>query len=288
MRLYRKKDNSGSILAMVLWVLAGLAIFSLSVARVTGALSYYTEWKMRKVSAYYMFHNIIEMKKIELSKGYLKDGEIGITNELYELEDDKGLRAEYTVYDEEAKLNINYIPASIIEELPGLSSRDAIKIKEYELKPLVVLEEITIALDNTDALDIEAFRSILTVYGRGKVNLNNAGAEVLEIMGLHDSLINGIIEMRLGPDGKRGTQDDIVFGEGESIIDVLKDYAGLSIGDEVDMMKLISKGLLGTGSEHYRINASIYKSKKQIDTYTAVIGIDKNKKFPVVLEWRRL
>ncbi|MBF0253009.1 MAG: hypothetical protein HQL29_04255 [Candidatus Omnitrophica bacterium] len=282
-----KLNNKGSILAMVLWIIAVLALFSLAVSRVTWTLSYYTEWKMSKVRAYYVFHNLVERSKIDIKNGSLNDAQIGIEQEIYENDKEEGLKTKYTIYDEEAKLNINHMPENLIEELPGMSFRDGEKINEYELKPFSVLEEITLALGNITEFKIDDLRPLLTVYGSGKVNINNVSSEVLDVMGLHESLIDDIIEVRLGSDGKKGTLDDIIFDESSGIIEDLKEHAGISTTQEAEIMKLISKGLFGTTTKHYRIEASIYRYDKLIDNYSAVIGPAKNKNTITILEWHR-
>jgi len=48
----------------------------------------------------------------------------------------------------------------------------------------------------------------LTIWGEGKVNPNSATPEVLRSLYLSDQMIEAILEMRLGPDGEAGTEDD--------------------------------------------------------------------------------
>jgi general secretion pathway protein K len=48
----------------------------------------------------------------------------------------------------------------------------------------------------------------LTTWGSGKVNPNSASEEVLRSMYLSEDVIEAVMEMRLGPDGERGTEDD--------------------------------------------------------------------------------
>ncbi|QHI70457.1 type II secretion system minor pseudopilin [Tichowtungia aerotolerans] len=48
----------------------------------------------------------------------------------------------------------------------------------------------------------------LTTWGEGKVNPNSASEEVLRSMYLSEDVIEAIMEMRLGPDGEAGTDDD--------------------------------------------------------------------------------
>jgi general secretion pathway protein K len=48
----------------------------------------------------------------------------------------------------------------------------------------------------------------LTIWGEGKVNPNSATPEVLRSLYLSEQMIEAILELRLGPDGEPGTDDD--------------------------------------------------------------------------------
>lgn len=51
-----------------------------------------------------------------------------------------------------------------------------------------------------------------TIFGDGKVDVNEAGAEVLQAAtGLTPEMVAEILRMRTGPDGVEGTEDDFVF-----------------------------------------------------------------------------
>jgi general secretion pathway protein K len=48
----------------------------------------------------------------------------------------------------------------------------------------------------------------LTTWGDGKINPNSASEAVLRSLYLSEGMIEAIMEMRLGPDGEQGTEDD--------------------------------------------------------------------------------
>jgi len=48
----------------------------------------------------------------------------------------------------------------------------------------------------------------LTTWGDGRINPNSASREVLNSTALSEGVIDAILELRLGPDGKEGTPDD--------------------------------------------------------------------------------
>jgi len=56
------------------------------------------------------------------------------------------------------------------------------------------------------------WRDAFTVFGDGKIDVNEAGADVLQsATGLTPEMVADIIRARLGPDGEEGTEDDFRF-----------------------------------------------------------------------------
>lgn len=53
----------------------------------------------------------------------------------------------------------------------------------------------------------------LTTWGSGKINPNSASQEVLNSLTISEATIDAILELRLGPDGKAGTEDDGITAE---------------------------------------------------------------------------
>ncbi|MCC7299948.1 MAG: general secretion pathway protein GspK [Verrucomicrobia bacterium] len=55
---------------------------------------------------------------------------------------------------------------------------------------------------------ITGIANLLTTWGSGLINPNSAGTNVLNSLKISDGMIDAILELRLGPDGKEGTADD--------------------------------------------------------------------------------
>lgn len=56
------------------------------------------------------------------------------------------------------------------------------------------------------------WRDSFTIFGDGKIDVNEAGADVLQVAaGLTPEMSADIIRARLGPDGEEGTEDDLRF-----------------------------------------------------------------------------
>lgn len=57
------------------------------------------------------------------------------------------------------------------------------------------------------------WRDAFTIFGDGKVDVNEALTDVLQaVTGLDPEMVDGILRQRVGPDGVEGTEDDYRFG----------------------------------------------------------------------------
>lgn len=81
----------------------------------------------------------------------------------------------------------------------------------------------------------------LTTFGEGKVNPNAASEEVLRSLYLSEDVIAAILELRLGPDGDPGTEDDGItqedftaLGLDGSIFSLTPQYAKITSEGEVN------------------------------------------------------
>lgn len=114
-------------------------------------------------------------------------------------------------------------------------------------------------------------REYLTIYGDGRVNINTASEHVLYALGMNDSLINKLVSLRQGPDGREGTTDDFIF---ERVHDLASDLLK-SVQLEVDEIKQIdllnSAARLKTSSRFFSIQSSSRLDNSRLsDTVWAV------------------
>jgi len=96
----------------------------------------------------------------------------------------------------------------------------------------------------------------VTIYGTGAVNINTASREVLEALGLADTLVDKILLVRRGKDGIDGTPDDYVFLRTFEITTDLNAAMGLNLDEARAIDALNMKGLLGTNSFYFTIEAT--------------------------------
>lgn len=195
-----------------------------------------------------------------------------------------GLQAEpeiiFGILDENRKININMAPLAVLRRLPGMNDSKAAALKDWIDKdsdvrvggaesnyyaalqppyackngPLESLEELQLVSGFT-AQDVSAWRSLVTVFGDGKVNVNTTTAAVLVCLGLQETTAERIIKFRAGPDGIPYTQDDFVFRSENTITETLIKKLKLPLKAQVTLHRLVSRGLLGVRSSHFRVHA---------------------------------
>jgi very-short-patch-repair endonuclease len=95
---------------------------------------------------------------------------------------------------------------------------------------------------------ISGIVGLLTTWGDGKVNPNSASREVLNSLNIPESVIDAVLELRLGPDGKEGTDDDGLtardldaMGSDSAQFTLVPEYVAItSIGDVGGLQSKIS------------------------------------------------
>ncbi len=94
-----------------------------------------------------------------------------------------------------------------------------------------------------------------TIFGDGKVDVNEAGAEVLQAAtGLTPEMVAEILRMRAGPDGVERTEDDFIFESTEQLRGWLQasalpmDQVMSRLTTESTVKRIDSRGLVGDRS----------------------------------------
>jgi len=96
----------------------------------------------------------------------------------------------------------------------------------------------------------------VTIYGEGAVNINTAPKEVLEALGLSETLVEKILTARRGKDGIDGTPDDTVFLKTFEIATDVNSIVQLTLDESRAIDYLNMKGLLTTDSFYFTIEAT--------------------------------
>lgn len=205
----------------------------------------------------------------------------------YLLEDGKTLR--WGVVDEESKLNLNKTDeltlTNLLTDVLGLNDQDASKLArslldwringESELVGFYsedyypnlqypypkksanyeTLDEILL-VKGVDKQIYDKIINYVTIYGSGAVNVNTASKEVLEALGMTDALVEKILTVRRGRDQVDATSDDQVFLKPYEIAVDVNGVVPLTLDESRLIDALNAKGLLGTNSFYYTIEAT--------------------------------
>ena len=99
------------------------------------------------------------------------------------------------------------------------------KNAEYE-----TLDEIMLVKGMTRDM-YDKLINYVTIYGDGAVNINTASKDVLESLGLTDTLVDKILSLRRGKDGIDATADDNVFLQTYDIASEVNAATPLTLGE---------------------------------------------------------
>lgn len=201
----------------------------------------------------------------------------------------------YGFIDEEQKININTAPQEVLSRLmqlaagtePGSAEKTACAIADYRDADTVTKEgvdesfvygvkmknssfEILDELKQVPGITPEIFLKIkgyITVYGTGKVNINTAEQEVLEILGLSRELAKKVLLFRAGKDGVEGTSDDNIVDEINNYWEAVSGFENFTPQEKGELEGFLLSGALSTRSSCVFINseATLKNKKKSID-----------------------
>lgn len=120
-------------------------------------------------------------------------------------------------------------------------------------RPFRSVDEMGLVLGMEDLAKIKPdWRDAFTIFGDGKIDVNEAGPDVLQAAtGLTPEMTADVIRARLGPDGEEGTEDDLRFAS----IDQLNGWltassypagqAAARLATESSVKRIDSRGIVG-------------------------------------------
>lgn len=266
------KDEKAGILIFVMWVLIILSLFSIAISRNSAS-----DIKLAR-------HESIGIKLLYLAKA-------GVVKAIIDLNEDKnnydslnegwnkekefklgGGSVIYSSHDESARFNLND---------PGLSKKHLITLgldngtsqglldykAKKEEKGFEFMEELFLIEGMTRDM-YSKIKDYVTIY-RGanpRININTSDENTLRAVIENDSIVNKIIEFRMGDDNKIGTIGDGVFTEDNFSL-VFENF-----GAAPDVI-LRYKFLFDVKSEFFRIlaEASFPEDKNETKRIMAVV-----------------
>jgi len=205
----------------------------------------------------------------------------------YVLSDGTSLR--WGVVDEESKVNLNrtnqQVLTNLLMNVLSLNDQDAAKLAlslldwrlygegeingffsdEYYTNLQYPYPKKSAAYENLDEILLvkgmnkqmyDKLINFVTIYGDGLVNINTAPKEVIEALGLPESIIDKVLMVRRGKDGIDATPDDHVFLQTFEITADINAVIPLTLDEARAIDALNMRGLLTTNSFYYTIEAT--------------------------------
>lgn len=124
----------------------------------------------------------------------------------------------YGLQDEEARVNLNTAPATLLAALPGVGQELAgIIVQQRQQQPWSAPEELlqrglVTASVWHKSVGQTGLSAYVTVWGSGKINVNTAPPLVLAALpGITPAMVTAIMRYRQGDDQQLGTADDRYF-----------------------------------------------------------------------------
>jgi type II secretory pathway component PulK len=182
-----------------------------------------------------------------------------------------------TITDESARINlVTSTPQTLGALLGGDKEATAAVIEFRASKVPFVVEDLSAAELPADALS----RAIAlgTTLGKGKININTAGSDVVAALpGMDADAAQLLVDYRRGPDGVDGTSDDRIFAEPKHIKKVRK-LAPVRTAPALP--------LLSAKSNIFRVESvgSIYRGATIVANkkITAVLRRDENRNVSII------
>ncbi len=210
----------------------------------------------------------------------------------------------YNILDEERKINLNTSSRELIGAIPEMGEiasavvdwRDEDDVAlpggaedlyyislnpPYHCKNKAIesMEEL-LALKGVTSDIIRNIKPLATVYGSGRININTASGDVLELffsgLGAPLSLADKIIFYRQGLDGTEGTEDDNIFTSVTTVKQALLPY-GLTPEEEAAIGSIAANNLIDVISTCYRVSLKAVYEGKYNSNVEAVLFKDSGK-----------
>lgn len=316
-KIFDGKSNDGSILMVVLWILAFLVLLGIGLGYSTSIDQRLVSYQRDRLMALYLakagyFRASVEIEKDLTPKldSYLDSwahnpelfqearlGEGTFTVGYPVLTEDGSEEVVYGVMDEDRKVNVNFASQAVLLRLPGMTDEivDAVlewraehkklgdNLGEVKDKPFEVLEDIWLLEGMTPEV-YQTLSPFITVYTDGKVNLNSAPREVLRALKLGEEVVDKVLRFRRGSDGILGTDDDQSFAGLGGAEQQLNAFESLTPQEASQLAILITQSRLKVSSSVFRIHSSgRVRNGKVVRTVEGVVLRGPKKSSPLTL-----
>jgi type II secretory pathway component PulK len=300
-RLSIRNSQNGSVLIFVVWAILLLSLFTASLGSRMFFTLGLTERLSEQLSATYLARAAVQYAALELERdgsgavdGFsdlwsshpsvfrdhsLADGWFRVT-----APEPSGSEPRYGVTDEERYLNLNTVPADILQRFfelaggmqKGEANQLAAAVEDwrdedtrqrqdgaegfyyrslgnpYDCKdgPFEHVEELLLVRGVTPTI-YALLEPHVTVFGSGSLNLNTAGRMALRALGISDAGVEGVLAFRAGEDGREGTADDRLLVSVSALDSDLGAF--VPVEDLAQLSKLAGDGVIGVSSTQFRM-----------------------------------
>lgn len=152
-------------------------------------------------------------------------------------------------------------------EIVGFYSDDYYDNLEFPYPPkknyFEILDEVKL-IKGMNAKLFQKVQNDLTVYGKGPININDAGLPALLSLGFSHALADKVMNVRQGPDGVEATADDGIFVSLDDFLSVMTTRGNVSKEENEFLHQVVQQGRFKTVSDYYRIRglAQLQKSRE--------------------------
>ena len=313
----KRLPNRGAVLIISFWVLTLLSLLAVGLAYRLALELRLADYDVGRLQLFYLVQGGLHqasalLKQDDLETDSLQDAWAKPTdpNEPISLGDGSFV---LSIEDEYSRPNLNQVSQEILMRVPEMRESIALSIQawrgdqglapsvldqeeatyrslpkpiERERVPFQSLEELVMVHGITPSL-YASLRSMFTVYGAGKVNLNTASEKTFVLLGLDETLARELVRYRLGEDREPGTEDDRVFHEVSDLTgEELKETLGLSEDEHLALVNFLTRHqqILTVQSDHFRIRChAAAKNKMTKETVTVLQRIPE--RLPVIKYW---
>ena len=268
------ENKKASILVLAIWV---LVVFSIMAGVLYSLAS--SHLRLSQAVRRRAVSNQMAVAAANYVRGYLLNAknpmDVFIVLRVHEQELGRG-KYYCQVKDEESKININIVKTTVLGRLPGVNS----EIQEQILKarPLQSKESL-LSLEGVTEEIYKSMEPLVTIYGKGAVNINTASDEVFKVLGMDDDLIRMIDSYRNGSDGILGTEDDGLFEKKSGIMADLQPF-GLYAKQQATLIELSTGNLLDVSGDIFTLYIDTEFLGKPVSQYA--ITLDESG----VMQWQ--
>lgn len=290
---HKPGDQTGSVMAIALFLIFAISIFAMAASVIVSGDLFQSKNYQNNVQASFLARAGIE-KAIQILKhdepeldtlndswrnnsGSFKDVALG--NGFFSVNYETGNQKIYGIVDEESKININTASKETLKRLEKLNTDKVEKILKSRRKAIFrkPSELVSRGIVRSEAFAGQnGLKNYVTVWGKGKININTASREVLSaIPGFYFKDVDKILSYRRGADGVSGTGDDGVFKS----INELRNLSGMKFK--------VPKNMLTVKSDNFYILSEGFISKKKpLRKRVIAAVVERNQGKMSIVYWR--